>query len=66
MAHLYSALTLDAFVSSSCSEGYRDFWNLDDILSEEEFIPCAFKFNAKGLGYLNLVDSLTSSTLTHN
>lgn len=65
MAHLYSAQTVEGFLSRSCREGHRDFWNLDDILVEEEFVPCSFKHNAKGLGYLNLMDSLASSTLTH-
>lgn len=65
MAHLYSALTVEGFLSRSCREGHGDYWSLDDILVEEEFVPCSFKHNAKGLGYLNLMDSLASSTLTH-
>ena len=64
MAHLYSALTVEAYVSEACSKDKRDYWNLDDILSEEEFVPCAFRFNAKGLGYLNLLESI-SPALTH-
>lgn len=61
MAHNFQASTVEAFTSETCSKlplASNDYWNLDDILSEEEFVPCAFKFDAKGLGYLNLLESL--------
>ena len=30
-----------------------DYWNIDDILAEEELVPCTFKQDAKNLGYLD-------------
>jgi hypothetical protein len=35
-----------------------DYWNIDDILAEEELVPCSFKSDAQNLGYL--------SALAHN
>jgi hypothetical protein len=46
--------TLTAFLSTACDHGQsNDYWNLDDILAEEETIPCNFKVDAKGLSYLD-------------
>ena len=53
MAYLSAVSTIDALVTSSCQAEQRDYWNLDDILAEEELVPCKFKFEAKGLGYLD-------------
>ena len=65
MAHLFTVSTIDAFSSGSCSatEG-RDYWNLDDILAEEELTPCTFKFEAKGLGYLEQLNHLSTTATT--
>ena len=32
-----------------------DYWNIDDILAEEELIPCTFKDDAKNLAYLDMM-----------
>ena len=53
MAYLQTVSTTEAVIGSSCLVGQRDYWNLDDILAEEEHVPCVFKFEAKGLGYLD-------------
>jgi hypothetical protein len=53
MAYLHAVSTVDALISSSADGTANDFWNLDDILAEEELAPCSFKFEAKGLGYLD-------------
>jgi hypothetical protein len=58
MAHLYQVSTIQGFYESSCQPGSHDYWNLDDILAEEDFVPCNFKITAKGLGYLNLLESI--------
>jgi len=34
-----------------------DYWNIDDILAEEEMIPCRFKEDAKDLSFLDAIDS---------
>ncbi len=61
MAYINAVSTAEALASSSCESHYRDYWNLDDILAEEESVPCSFKFEAKGLGYLDQLDHLTTS-----
>ena len=33
-----------------------DYWNIDDILAEEELVPCTFKEDGKNLGYLDAMD----------
>lgn len=33
-----------------------DYWNIDDILAEEELVPCTFKSDAKNLAHLELLD----------
>ena len=53
MAYLSSISTMDGLLQPSCLKGTRDYWNIDDILAEEELVPCTFKFDAKGLGYLD-------------
>ena len=58
MAHLYQVSTIQGCNESSCLPGSHDSWNLDDILAEEDFVPCNFKITAKGLGYLNLLESI--------
>ena len=40
-------------VNKSCdASAPTDFWNIDDILAEEEIIPCVFKCDANGLKHL--------------
>ena len=34
-----------------------DYWSIDDILAEEEMVPCMFKEEAKDLGFLDAIDS---------
>jgi len=56
-AYLSSVSTIDSFLSVSCMErGQHDYWNLDDILAEEECVPTKFLVDAKGLKYLDHLD----------
>lgn len=56
-AYLTSVSTIDGLLHySSCGKGSRDYWNIDDILAEEETIPTEFVVDAKGLAYLDLLD----------
>ena len=64
MAYLHAVSTVDALISSSADGTANDFWNLDDILAEEELAPCSFKFEAKGLGYLDQLNHLSTSATT--
>ncbi len=64
MAYILAVSTVDALVSSASDNISNDYWNLDDILAEEELVPCSFKFEAKGLGYLDQLDHLTTSATT--
>ena len=55
-AYISTSSTVEALVSQSCHSKenfHRDYWNIDDILAEEELVPCVFKVEAKGLGYLD-------------
>ena len=38
-----------------------DYWNIDDILAEEELVPCEFKDDAHNLEYLDHLDSKVSA-----
>ena len=55
-----STTTLSAFMqrSSPNQDGdvFGDYWNIDDILAEEEMIPVVFKKEQNGLGYLTLLN----------
>ena len=45
-------------MQQSCgAQPQQDYWNIDDILAEEELVPCQFKKDARGLGYLDQVDT---------
>ncbi len=43
----------------SALKGQRDYWNIEDILAEEEHVPCTFKHECKGLGYLDQLEAAT-------
>jgi hypothetical protein len=51
-----STTTLANFLSQPCSSTdgltQSDYWNIDDILAEEELVPTVFKYDSQGLGYL--------------
>tara|TARA_B110000285_G_C14524246_1_gene337941 strand:- start:275 stop:499 length:225 start_codon:yes stop_codon:yes gene_type:complete len=56
---------IDSILLTSCQNQSKvsgiesqqsDYWNIDDILAEEELIPCEFKENGKNLGYLDALD----------
>ena len=64
MAYIQAVSTIEALISSSADSSSNDYWNLDDILSEEDLVPCSFKFEAKGLGYLDQLNHLTTSATT--
>jgi len=64
MAYLFAVSTAEAISTTSFDPGSKDYWNLDDLLSEEELVPCTFKFEAKGLGYLDQLDHLSTSATT--
>ena len=40
-----------------------DYWNIDDILSEEQTIPCTFLKDARGLAHL---DQLNNAAVTES
>lgn len=48
--------TLAGLMQASCSEQegftHSDYWNIEDILAENELVPTVFKFDSAGLGYL--------------
>ena len=64
MAHIFASSTIEAITNPSCEKDLRDYWNLDDILAEEESVPCSFKFEAKGLGYLDQLSNLSNNMNT--
>jgi len=53
-----STSTLTALMSQTApdeaGEVCSDYWNIDDILAEEEIIPTVFKRAQNNLGFLNM------------
>ena len=53
-----STSSLASFMSQSSPDAqgdvYSDYWNIDDILAEEELIPIVFKKSQNNVGYLTL------------
>ena len=47
--------TLGAVMQRTCStdDQLNDYWNIDDILSEEQCIPCTMLKDARGLAHLD-------------
>lgn len=41
-----------------------DYWNIEDILAEEEMIDCVFPEDSKKLGFLNHLDKNNSHVST--
>jgi hypothetical protein len=52
---LTSCQTQNKLANSYINET-SDYWNIDDILAEEELIPCKFKEDGKNLGHLDTLD----------
>ena len=56
----------EGMLSLSCkgeNQGSRDYWNIEDILAEEERCPVTFLEDAKGLGYLDNIDQVNPDSL---
>jgi len=50
MNYSETTTSLSALLQTSCDkDATADFWNIDDILAEEELIPCQFLKKARGL-----------------
>lgn len=57
-AYLSSTSTIDALLQYSCEgKGTRDYWNLEDILAEEEIVPTVISIDARGLKYLDNIET---------
>lgn len=65
-----STISLSTFTSSPCattSTGgltQSDYWNIDDILAEEELVPTVFQHESHGLSHLLLQLGTTPSAGT--
>ena len=48
---------------ASCDENQpgQDYWNIDDILAEEENVPVEFKQDARGLAHFDQATSVAAS-----
>lgn len=55
--------TLGALIQNNCAadDFQGDYWNIDDILSEEQCIPCTMLKDARGLAHL---DQMNNSAVT--
>ena len=51
--------TLGAVMQNTCcdDELQGDYWNIDDILAEEQSIPCTFLKDARGLAHLDQINN---------
>ena len=45
-------------------EVHSDYWNIDDILAEEELVPTVFKKSQNNLGFLTLTANQNKKTAT--
>jgi hypothetical protein len=58
MAYLSATSTIQGLLRQSTEKTpNNDYWNIDDILSEQELIPCSFKITATSLGYMNELEA---------
>ena len=62
-----TTLTLDAILRTSCKsvtpgsdQHQTDYWNIDDILAEDDIVRATFKTDARNLGYLTGIDQQNS------
>mgnify|MGYP001287528229 CR=1 FL=1 len=56
--------TLGAVLQQSCqADGatQSDYWNIDDILAEEQAVPVEFLMDCKGLAHLDQVNNLAAT-----
>ena len=58
--YLNKTPALDSIMLKSFDKQCSDYWNIDDILAEEELVPCTFKEDAKNLGYLDRIDNISN------
>eukprot|EP00347_Sterkiella_histriomuscorum_P003072 403365697 len=66
-AHLAQVSTTEGLLQySALGKGSRDYWNIDDILAEEETCPTQFVLDAKGLGYLDHLDQINPNSVNAN
>ena len=56
--------TLGAVLQHSCMDSQTivsDYWNIDDILAEEDPVPVEFLMDCKGLAHLNEVTNIAAT-----
>jgi len=59
MAYLSTTSPLDGILLRNIEDPPgKDYFNIDDILAEEEMVPCEFKQKCTGLAYLDQVEAL--------
>ena len=57
--------TLGAVLQQSClTEGatQSDYWNIDDILAEEQSVPVEFMTDCKGLAHLDQLGNVAATS----
>ena len=59
MQYSETTTTLSAVMQQPSSDDglHGDYWNIDDILSEEQLIPCTFLKDARGLAHLDQLNN---------
>lgn len=59
MQYSETTTTLSAVLSQPSTEDslQGDYWNIDDILAEEQLIPCTFLKDARGLAHLDQLNN---------
>ncbi len=61
--------TLGAILQQSCQTGDNisatasDYWNIDDILAEEQSVPVEFLMDCKGLAHLDQINNVAATAV---
>lgn len=54
--------TLAAVLQQSEDNDFRsDYWNIDDIMAEEEMVSCVMKKDASNVAYLSQLSNLAAT-----
>ena len=61
----YSETTsaLAGILQQSCDDDFKsDYWNIDDIIGEEEMVPCVMRKDANNVAYLSQLSNLAATS----
>ena len=61
--HSETTSTLAANLNQSCDPDFKqDYWNIDDIIVEEEMVPCITRKQAANVSYLSQLNNIAATS----